>query len=108
MGMAQVGDSYFALAVIGWIGKKEFLSERHFGREHHQGTVRADRDGEGLFQEGTVIDGFAADDDRQVQQDPLATSLPCLRQAVSLLTLPHYHAGSVAAQLQKTASAAFE
>jgi hypothetical protein len=108
MGMAQVGDSYFTLAVIGWIGQKEFLSERNFRREHHQGTMRTDRDRKCLFQKRAVVGGFTANDDRQVQQDALAASLRCLRQSVSPLGLPHYHAVWVAAQLEKTTYAAFK
>jgi len=64
MGMAEVGDPYLALAVTGWIGQKELLSDRDFRRQHHQGAMRTDGDRERLFEERTMIGGFAADDDR--------------------------------------------
>ena len=80
MGMAQVGDSCFTLAVIGWIRQNESLSERHFGGQHHQGAVRADGDRERFFEERAVVRGFAADDDGQVDEHALAASLRCLRQ----------------------------
>jgi len=85
MGMSQVGDSRFALAVICWIRQNEFLSDRHFRGQHHQGAMRADGDRERFFKERAMVGRFAADDDRQVDEHALAASLRCLRQVLALL-----------------------
>jgi len=80
MRMAQVGDPCFALAVTCRIGQNQFLSDRHFRRQHHQCAVRADGDRERFFKEGGVVGGFAADNDRQVDEHALTASLRCWRQ----------------------------
>jgi len=80
MGVAQIGDSRFALAVVGRIRQKECLSDRHRRGQHHQGTMRADGHCERFFKEGAMVGGFAADDDRQVDEYALAASLRRLRQ----------------------------
>ena len=82
--MSQVGDSCFALAVICWIRQDEFLSDRHFRGQHHQGAMRTDGDRKRFFKERAMVGGFAADDDRQIDKHALAASLRCLRQVLAL------------------------
>lgn len=72
IGRAERGNRRFTFVPGLWIHQHYLLPERDTMFQHDEAAVRADGESEGFFAKGTVVFNSAANDEGNVQDQPLA------------------------------------